>query len=90
MIVELLSHARRLDDWLNARIGRPYQAFMGIGLTIELVKQVKELFEKGVWENAGGIPSVLALALFTALLVHALAELSEHADRRFTRGGRQA
>ena len=90
MIVELLSQARKLDDWLHARLGRPYQAFMGIGLTIELVKQIKELFGKGIFENGSWIPSGLALALFVALLIHSLAELSEHADQRFRRSKRRA
>ena len=82
MIVAFLTRARKLDAWLHAQLGRSYQAFMGIGLTLELIKEIKDVFEHGISRSHALIPSALALLLFAALLVHSLGELGEHAERR--------
>lgn len=81
MIGGLLHAAHRLDNWLRRHFGRPYHAILGIGLVIEIARHVRELTEIG--KTASGIIKlILAVILFTALLVHQLGELSEHAARR--------
>jgi len=81
MIREFLDGVHRLDIFLQTRIGRPYHALLGVGLVVELIKQLREFDELG--ESAGGmVRTVLALLLFAVLLIHQLGELREHAERR--------
>jgi hypothetical protein len=81
MIRELLDDAHRLDALLQARIGRPYYALLGVGLVAEFVKHLREFGDLG--ESATGIVgTALALLMFAALLLHQLGELREHAERR--------
>jgi hypothetical protein len=81
MISQLLSGAHRLDEWLRTRIGRPYHALLGVGLVVEIAKELHERWEHGSAES-GFVKTALALALFAALLVHELGELREHFERR--------
>lgn len=81
MIREFLDGVHRLDIFLQTRIGRPYHALLGVGLVVELIKQLREFDKLG--ESAGGIlRTALALLLFAVLLIHQLGELREHAERR--------
>ena len=81
MITEILDFARKLDTGLRTRLRRPYQALLGAGLVIEIVKAAREAPHWG--ERAGGpVPAALAIALFSLLLLHQVAELGEHIERR--------
>lgn len=42
MIHALTRAAHRLDLWLQARLGRPYNALLGIGLAIEIIRRLLE------------------------------------------------
>ena len=81
MMGGLLHAAHRLDDWLRRHFGRPYHAILAIGLVIEIARHLRELTEIG-GSTSGIIKLILAVLLFTVLLVHQLGELSEHAARR--------
>ena len=81
MIRELTHAAWRLDDWLQRRLGRPYNALLGIGLVTEIVRQASEL--PGRISSAHGVGAVVfPLMLESALLVHQLGALSHHAQNR--------
>ena len=87
MIRELTHAARRLDLWLQARLGRPYNALLGVGLTIELVHRLTELPATLAIPHRliGGL---LVVAMELALLVHQVAELSHHIDARRSRNAK--
>jgi hypothetical protein len=84
MIVALLHGAQRLDAALARKLGLPYHAILGIGLITEIVRRLREVHDL---PTGSAIGSVLAVALFGFLLLHQLAELAEHMDRRRHRAG---
>jgi hypothetical protein len=84
MIVELFKGVRWLDTKLHRIFGYAYNAVLGMGLTIEIIKHVREA---GELHDAGIIRSALAIALFAVLLLHQLSELAEHVERRFRKSG---
>ena len=93
-MIRALSHAAlRLDVWLQARLGRPYNALLGVGLTIELINRLRELPEKvaSMPRLAGGI---LVMLMEAALLIHQVGALSHHIGhprgRRRQGGGAKA
>ena len=74
-----------MDQWLQTRLGRPYNALLGVGLVLEIIEQLGRLPERlGSAPNL--IRSGLILVMAFALLLHQLGALSHHVDRR--RGGR--
>ena len=79
MTLALFGAAKRLDAVVRDRLGKPYSAVLGVGLVIEIVHHARD-----AWERAEGISfrSLAAIALFGLLLLHELAELSEHVERR--------
>jgi hypothetical protein len=73
--------AHKLDLWLRARLGRPYAALLGFGLTIEVIRRLVELPEHlGQVSRLGG--AVLLILMNLALLLHQVGELSHHFRRR--------
>jgi hypothetical protein len=85
MVIELFRGVRWLDVMIHRKLGLAYNAVLGIGLVVEIVRHLQEAHEL---PSASIIRTVLAVALFTFLLLHQLAELSEHVDRRFRRSRR--
>ncbi|HXQ53173.1 MAG TPA: hypothetical protein VN802_18930 [Stellaceae bacterium] len=81
MIAEILGAARRFDEAVQTRVGRPYQMVLGAGLVIEIVRRLRELGEVA-HSNAGIVGIALTILLYTLLLIHQLGELHEHAARR--------
>jgi hypothetical protein len=85
MILQICRWALWLDEWLQARLGRPYNVVLGIGLVSEIIDQVLRLGPR-----LHSAPTVLRvipiLAVEFALLLHQLGSLAHHMDRR--RGGR--
>jgi hypothetical protein len=81
MISEILSVAHRLDLWLGRKLGRPYHALLGIGLLIEIARQIRELGDVS-HSGYGIVRVILTILLYSALLVHQLGELQEHEERR--------
>jgi hypothetical protein len=86
MIVESLHGARWLDLMISRKLGVAYNAVLGIGLVVEIVRHLHDAREL---HGTNILHTVLAVALFGFLLLHQLAELAEHVDRRF-RKSRQA
>lgn len=80
MVGKILAPVRRLDEWLRGMLGRPYHAALGVGLILEIIARLREMYEAPT--KTGLVKLVLLLALYLLLLVHQLGELSEHAERR--------
>ena len=72
--------AHRLDLWLQAKLGRPYNALLGVGLAIEIVRHVGEMPRTlGEAHRLAGVALLLALNL--ALLIHQVGALSHHVPK---------
>lgn len=84
MVVELFHGVRWLDVMIHRRLGPVYNAVLGIGLLVEIVRHLHEAHEL---HGTGILQTLLAVGLFAFLLLHQLAELSEHVDRRFRKSG---
>lgn len=79
MIVELFHGVRWLDLTIHRKLGPAYNAVLGIGLVVEIVRHLHEAHEL---HGINMIRTAFAVALFAFLLLHQLAELAEHVDRR--------
>jgi hypothetical protein len=90
MIHAIALAAHRLDLWLQARLGRPYNAILGIGLVVEIIRRLGELPRHAALEP--GLLGVIALVIMNlALLVHQIGQLSHHTARvRERRDARRA
>jgi len=76
-VIRAVTHAAsRLDHWLQAKLGRPYNVVLGVGLTIEIVRRVSEIPERLAHPHRL-IPLLLLLTLEGALLIHQVGELSD-------------
>jgi len=75
-MMHAITHAfHRLDVWLQRRLGRPYNALLGIGLTIEIIRRLNELPDH--MKEAPRLAGVAALVVMNlALLIHQLGEMS--------------
>jgi hypothetical protein len=82
MIGELLRGVRWLDLVIHRKLGPTYNALLGIGLIEEILRHLREAPEL---HGTGMIRMVFAEVMFVVLLLHQLAELAEHVDRRFRR-----
>jgi len=81
MILQICRWALWLDEWLQDRLGRPYNLLLGIGLVVEMVEQAGRLPQR--LESAPNlIRSVLILSVEFALLLHQVGALSHHIERR--------
>jgi hypothetical protein len=81
MILRICRWALWLDEWLQARLGRPYNFLLGVGLVTEIVGQLGRLGAR--LESAPTVlRSVLILAVELALLLHQIGALSHHMERR--------
>lgn len=77
-----ITHAfRQLDKWLQDRLGRPYNALLGIGLTIEIVRRVSEA-PKALASVHGLVGTLLVIFMELALLIHQIGALSHHIEGR--------
>mgnify|MGYP001548573201 CR=1 FL=1 len=87
MVVELFHGARWLDVVIHRKLGPAYNAVLGIGLVAELVRH---LHEAPALRGSTMLQTILAVALFGFLLLHQLAELAGHVDRRFRNSRRSS
>lgn len=88
MLRWISGQALRLDEWLQATLGRPYNALLGVGLIIEIVRHVTEMPHR-ITEVPRLIPSLLVMAMEVALLIHQVGALSHHLPKeRLIRGRR--
>ena len=81
MLHAIAQGAHRLDLWLQDRLGRPYNALLGVGLTIEIVRRISEA-PKALASVHGLIGSALVIFMEMALLIHQIGALSHHIERR--------
>jgi len=81
MIIQLLRAARRVDETIKSRLGRPYNAVLSIGLVLEIIRLVHELIARPQ-ESAGIVRLVVSMVFYTLLLIHQLGELSDRAEHR--------
>ena len=72
---------RRLDEWLQERLGRPYIILLGVGLIIDIVHRVSELRDEATKPHRL-IGLVLGIVLELGLLIHQVGELHHHFRRR--------
>ena len=80
MLHSIAQAAQRLDAWLQARLGRPYNALLGVGLTVEIIRRLLELPHHITL--APRLLGVIVLILMNlALLIHQVGALSHHTGR---------
>jgi hypothetical protein len=89
MILMICRWARQLDEWLQQRLGRPYNFVLGVGLVTEIINQMRQLGPK-LHSAPTVIGAVLTLAVEFALLLHQVGALSHHIERRRAARGRGA
>jgi hypothetical protein len=81
MLATIAKGALRLDQWLEANLGRPYNALLGIGLVTEIVRQSFELSAK-LHSTDDVVRLAFPLLLETALLIHQVGALSHRFENR--------
>ncbi|HUN41644.1 MAG TPA: hypothetical protein VMU81_15265 [Acetobacteraceae bacterium] len=81
MIIQVLHAARRLDETIKGKLGRPYNAILSLGLMLEIARLFHELLSRPQ-ESVGIVRLVVSMTFYALLLIHQLGELSEHADSR--------
>jgi hypothetical protein len=70
-----------IDTWLQSHLGRPYNAVLGVGLIIEIVRRLSELPHHV--ESATHVVGVALVVLFEiGLLIHQVGALDHHFRRR--------
>jgi hypothetical protein len=81
MIHAITRAALRLDLWLQAKLGRPYNALLGVGLTIEIIRRLIEIPERLASAHRLAVLA-LTVAMELALLIHQVGALSHHITPR--------
>ena len=81
MIHQITRGALRLDLWLQARLGRPYNFVLGAGLAVEIGRRLVEAPHRvtSMHRLAG---SILVVLLELALLIHQVGALAHHTAPR--------
>lgn len=80
--------ALRLDEWLQAKLGRPYHALLSVGLVVEIVRRLFEL-PQHLTEVHRLVPTLLVMAMEIALLIHQVGALHHHIPHLGQRRGRR-
>jgi hypothetical protein len=73
--------AARLDAWLQAKLGRPYNAVLTVGILTEIIRRLTEA-PKQLGELHHLLPIIGLTAVDLALLIHQVGELSHRIERR--------
>ena len=81
MILQISRWALWLDEWLQERLGRPYNFLLGVGLVFEIIEQAGHVRER-LHSAPNLLRSLLILAVSLALLLHQVGALSHHMERR--------
>jgi hypothetical protein len=81
MLRELIKGAWHLDEWLQERLGRPYNALLGVGLVLGLIHQIQDLPKDFTLRN-GGVTTVAMMAMDVALLINQAGQFHQHMERR--------
>ncbi|MGH7025548.1 MAG: hypothetical protein ACREEB_18430 [Caulobacteraceae bacterium] len=81
MIMQLSRWAWRFDEFLQNRLGRPYNVLLVIGLVAEIVGRARH-----IPQLVASVPNELRLVLLIivelALLIHQAGYISHHFERR--------
>jgi hypothetical protein len=80
MIANLMRLAWRLDEWLQEKLGRPYNALLAVGLVLGLIHQVEDLPKD--FTLSGGSSNILIAVLDIALLINQAGQFHLHLERR--------
>ena len=80
MIRSLAQLAYHLDEWLQAKLGRPYNALLGVGLVLGLIHQVQDLPKD--FARGSGVNTLLIAVMDVALLVNQAGQFHRHMERR--------
>jgi hypothetical protein len=80
MLAGIARAARRCDEFIAERLGRPYHAVLGASLFAEIVERIRD-FHK-VTDHANLLRIGVALVVFCLLLLHQVGELDERRQHR--------
>lgn len=80
MLRDLARLAWTLDEWLQEKLGRPYNALLGVGLVIGLVHQIGDMPKD--MSGHGLISTLFIIAMDFALLVNQAGQFHQHMERR--------
>jgi hypothetical protein len=81
MITRICRWALWLDEWLQERLGRPYNLLLGVGLVFEIIEQAGHVRER-LHSAPTLLRSLLIFMVSLALLLHQIGALSHHMERR--------
>ena len=81
MIMQLSRWAWRFDEFLQNRLGRPYNLLLVIGLVAEIVGRVRHIPEL-VASVPNELRLVFVIVVELALLIHQVGYISHHFERR--------
>ena len=83
MLKHIARAALRLDEWLQSRLGRPYNAILGVGLVAEIVRDTFKLIRK-IGMAGYQFGEVFTILLAAGLLIHQVGALSHRFEKRDT------
>ena len=80
MIRNLAQLAYLLDEWLQEKLGRPYNALLGVGIVLGLIHQITDLPKD--FSHGAGIGNLFFVAMDGALLINQAGQFHQHMERR--------
>jgi len=80
MIRRFIRIAWRLDEWLQEKLGRPYNALLGVGIVLGLIHQFQDLPKD--LAHSGGVSTLLIAVMDVALLINQAGQFHQHMERR--------
>ena len=81
MLREISGAAFKLDEFLQAKLGRPYHALLSVGLITEIVHSATEAVHKV--EEVGKLSwSLVSIVMAFALLIHQIGAMSHRFEDR--------
>jgi hypothetical protein len=80
LIRNLAQLAWHLDEWLQEKLGRPYNALLGVGIVLGLFHQIGDLPKD--LAHSGGINTLLIAVMDVALLINQAGQFHQHMERR--------
>ena len=81
MITALIHAAHRLDLWLQATLGRPYNVLLSVGLITEIVRGTQETLAHRI-DPGRLVETGLVITMNLALLIHQVGALSHRLEAR--------
>ena len=86
MLKHIARVALRLDEWLQQRLGRPYNAILGVGLIAEIVRDTTNLIRK-IGAEGYQFGEVFTILLAAGLLIHQVGALSHRFEKHHPEDG---